>query len=123
MSNMSAVDTPCLLAADDDAALDECPLKISVLMPALLRSSLIHRLIDALEIGLCGFWNEIRSGEGSSGVDILKSFVFSSYTIRVFTGQKDLSRKLAKKASFGGPDLLVFVIPGRKNCTPSGLNC
>ena len=91
MSNMSAVDTPCLLAAEGDAALDECPLKISVLMPALLRSSLIHQLIDALESGLCGFRKEIRSGEGSSGVDILKSLVFSSYTIRVFSGQRDLS--------------------------------
>ena len=76
MSNMSAVDTPCLLAADGDAALDECPLKISVLMPALLRSSLIHQLIDALESGLCGFRKEIRSGEGSSGVDILSPLSF-----------------------------------------------
>ena len=28
-----------------------------------------------------------------------------------------------KKASFGGPNLLVFVSPGMKNYTPSGANC
>ena len=76
MSNMSAVDTPCLLAADDDATLDECPLKISVLMPALLRSSLIHWLIDALESGLCGFQKEIRSGEGYQELTFLSPLSF-----------------------------------------------
>ena len=33
MFRMSAVDTPYILVADEDAAVDECPLKISMLMP------------------------------------------------------------------------------------------
>ena len=56
---------------------------------------------------LCGFWYEIRSREGSSEVAVLKSFVFSSYRIRVFTGQRNLLWKPAKKVSLG-PDFFFF---------------
>ena len=54
MSRMFAADTACILVPDEDTTVDhdECPLKVSVLMPALARSSFIYRLIDADVTGL-----------------------------------------------------------------------
>ena len=42
----------------------------------------------------------------------------------VSTGQRaSPSANLAKKASFGGPECLVFVKPGLQKVTLSGVNC
>ena len=72
MFRMSAFNKTWIFAAGEDAALDECPLKFFLLIPALLRGTFIHCQISA---GVTGFF---------------------SYSTWIFTGERDLLWKCAK---------------------------
>ena len=70
--------------------------------------------------GLWGFLKKITSWE-----PFTRSWaVFSTYTSKVFTGQRESALLNAlKRTSLGGPEQRVFIRPGMTNLTPSSVDC
>ena len=85
---MSAFNKTWILAAGEDAALDECPLKFLLLIPALPRGTFIHWQISA---GATGFFH--------TGPEYLQD-------------REICCENMQKKASFGETDILIFVSHG-----------
>ena len=64
-SRISFVEIPSMAAADVEAALVECALKILVSMPASRMTSFSHRAIVDEVTGWCGLMNDMNNCEGS----------------------------------------------------------
>ena len=88
---------PADAAAEAEAPLTECALKVLVLIPARSSIDMIHLAMDDEEMGLCGFTYDRSNLDFLSGPVPLKDSVLDIYDCRVTFGHNFLSEGKAGK--------------------------
>ena len=73
---------PADAAAEAEAPLTECALKVLVLIPASSSIDMIHLAVDDEEMGLCGFIYDRSNLDFLSGPVSLKDTVLDIYNFR-----------------------------------------